>query len=77
MLITEMAKRDNKDLMTIDASSYVMWYVECWFRQNEEYKWLERFDFEFLSSRQSIYDVFNSVCCDAYDSFYCDVLPKR
>ncbi len=23
------------------------------------------------------YDVFNSVCCDAYDSFYCDIVTKR
>lgn len=77
MLITDMAKRDGKDLNTIQESDYIVWYVECWFKQNEEYNWLENFTWEFLSTNRAIRETFNSVCCDADDSFHCDILPNR
>lgn len=77
MLITDMAKRDNIDLTTISEIDYIIWYVECWFKQNPDYDWLERFDFDFLSQDRAIRETFNSVFCDASDSFHCDNIFGR
>lgn len=77
MFIVDMAKRDKIDLTTISEADYIAWYVECWFKQNEDYNWLKHFDFDYLSTNMAIRETFNSVFCDASDSFHWDNIFGR
>lgn len=73
MWIHDMAIRDKIDLNTISEIDYIVWYVECWFKQNPDYNWLSSFEYVYLSTNNAIRETFNSVFCDAHDSYGCDI----